>query len=49
MPKEYGYLINGEWLKSKNKREILNPYNGEAVGIITIPELYEARKSVDYA
>jgi len=49
MSKEYGYLINGEWLKSENKREILNPYNGEVAGVINVPDLGKAKQSVDFA
>jgi len=49
MSKEYGYLVNGEWLKSENKREIRNPYNDEVVGIINIPDLDKAKESVEHA
>jgi len=49
MPKEYGYLINGKWLKSENKREIKNPYNDEVVGVINIPDIDEAKKSIYHA
>ncbi len=44
MAKEYGYLVNGQWLKSENKREILNPFNNEVVGVINIPDLDIAKK-----
>jgi len=49
MSKEYGYLVNGEWHKSENKREIRNPYNDEVVGIINIPDLDKAKESVEHA
>ena len=49
MTKEYGYLVNGEWLKSENKREIRNPYNDEVVGLINIPDLDKAKKSIEDA
>ena len=49
MPKEYGYLINGKWLKSEKKREILSPYNNEVVGVINVPDVETAKKSVDHA
>jgi glyceraldehyde-3-phosphate dehydrogenase (NADP+) len=49
MSKEYGYLINGKWLNSDKKREILNPYNGEVVAVINIPDLDKAKESVDFA
>ena len=49
MTKEYDYLINGKWLKSENKREIRNPYNNEVIGVINIPELDKAKKSIEYA
>lgn len=49
MAKEYGYLINNQWHTSNNKKEIHNPYNGEVVGIINIPDLKDAKQSVDYA
>lgn len=46
---EYGYLVNGKWHKSKNKREIIDPYNDEVVGLINIPELGKAKEAVRYA
>jgi len=49
MPKEYGYLINGKWLKSEKKREIKNPYNEEVVGLINVPDIDKAKESIDYA
>lgn len=49
MSKEYGYLVNNEWLFSDKKREIINPYSGEVVGVINIPDLEKARTSIDYA
>jgi len=49
MAKEYGYLVNGQWLKSEKKREILNPFNNEVVGVINIPDLEKAKESVDFA
>ncbi|MEM7008289.1 MAG: aldehyde dehydrogenase family protein [Thermodesulfobacteriota bacterium] len=49
MSKEYGYLINGEWVFSDNKSEIKNPYNNDVVGIINIPDLDTAKGSVDHA
>jgi len=49
MTKEYGYLVNGKWLKSENKREIINPYNNEVVGLINIPDLDRAKESIQHA
>jgi len=49
MPTEYGYLINGKWIKSGKKREIKSPYNGEVAGVITIPERKKALEAVDAA
>ena len=49
MSKEYGYLVDGKWLKSKNKREIINPFNDEVVGVINIPDLDKAMESIDSA
>lgn len=49
MPEEYGYLINGKWLKSERKREIKSPYDGKAVGTINIPEHEKALESVGVA
>jgi acyl-CoA reductase-like NAD-dependent aldehyde dehydrogenase len=49
MSKEYGYLVNGKWLKSENKREIRNPYNDEVVGVINIPDLDKAKESIEHA
>ena len=46
MSKEYGYLVNGKWLKTENKREIKNPYNGEVVGVVNIPDLDVALESI---
>ena len=47
MSKEYGYLIDGKWLKSENKREIINPFNNEVVGVINVPDLDKALESID--
>jgi len=49
MPKEYGFLIDGKWLKSETKREIKSPYNDEVVGVINIPDLNTALESVSFA
>jgi glyceraldehyde-3-phosphate dehydrogenase (NADP+) len=49
MPKEYGFLINGKWTKSKRKREIKSPYNGETAGIINIPDRETAIGSIGTA
>jgi glyceraldehyde-3-phosphate dehydrogenase (NADP+) len=37
MAKEFGYLVNGKWIKSGKKKEIKSPYNREVAGTITIP------------
>ncbi|HKQ31927.1 MAG TPA: aldehyde dehydrogenase family protein, partial [Thermodesulfobacteriota bacterium] len=49
MPNEYGFLVNGEWLKGKKKREIKSPYNGEVAGVINIPDRETAIGSIGYA
>jgi len=49
MAMEYGYLMNGKWIKSGKKREIKSPYNGEVAGVITIPERKKALEAVDAA
>ncbi len=49
MIKEYGYLVNGKWYKSDNKREIRNPYNDDVVGLINIPDLDKAKESIRHA
>ena len=49
MSKEYGYLVDGKWLTSENKKEIINPYNDEVVGIINVPDIDKAMESVDSA
>ena len=36
MPKDYKMLINGEWVSSNEKIEVLNPYNGTVLG--TVPK-----------
>ncbi|HVY55157.1 MAG TPA: aldehyde dehydrogenase family protein, partial [Thermodesulfobacteriota bacterium] len=46
MSREYGFLVNGEWLKSKKKREIKSPYNGETAGIVNIPDRETATGSI---
>ena len=33
MAKEYRYLVDGEWRSSAERIEVINPYNGEVVGI----------------
>ena len=47
MVKEYGYLVNGNWLKSNKKREIKSPYDHEIVGVINIPEPKEWKEAID--
>ncbi len=49
MPEEYGYLLNGKWIKSGKKREIKSPYDGEVAGVITIPDRETALESVGAA
>ncbi|HEY7535173.1 MAG TPA: aldehyde dehydrogenase family protein, partial [Thermodesulfobacteriota bacterium] len=49
MVKEYGYLINGKWLKNTKKKEIRSPYNDEIIGVINIPSLKEAKDAIDGA
>ena len=49
MAKEYGYLIDGNWLKSATKREIKSPYNDKVVGVVNVPDLNTALQSVGYA
>jgi len=46
MPEEYGYFLNGKWIKSERKREIKSPYDGEVAGVINIPEHEKALESV---
>ena len=49
MPKEYGFLIDGKWTTSKRKREIKSPYDGEAAGIVSIPDRETAIGSIGSA
>ena len=49
MAKEYGFLVNGKWIKNSKKREVRSPYNNEVVGVINIPSLEEAKGAVDAA
>jgi acyl-CoA reductase-like NAD-dependent aldehyde dehydrogenase len=49
MSKEYGYLVNGKWFKDGRKKEIKSPYNGEAAGVINIPDPTHALESVGLA
>jgi glyceraldehyde-3-phosphate dehydrogenase (NADP+) len=49
MAKEYGYLVNGKWMKNAKKREIKSPYNNEVIGVINIPSLKEAKEAIDGA
>ena len=46
MPKEYGFLINGEWMPGGKKREIRSPYNGETAGIVSVPDRKTAIGSI---
>jgi acyl-CoA reductase-like NAD-dependent aldehyde dehydrogenase len=41
MVTEYKALINGEWVgaSSKEKFEVINPTNGQVVGVVPIPQL----------
>ena len=34
MAREYGMLINGEWVSSAETFEVVNPYNGEVLGVV---------------
>lgn len=47
MAKEYGYLIDNEWLKSPEKREVRSPYNGEVAAIVNIPSEEDCIKALD--
>jgi glyceraldehyde-3-phosphate dehydrogenase (NADP+) len=49
MSKEFGYLVNGKWVKSGKKKEIKSPYNGEVAGVINIPDRAEALESIGFA
>jgi acyl-CoA reductase-like NAD-dependent aldehyde dehydrogenase len=49
MHNEYGFLIDGKWLKSETKKEIKSPYNDEVVGVINVPDLNTALESVNFA
>ncbi len=49
MAKEYGYLVNGKWMKDAKKREIKSPYNDEVIGVINIPSLKEAKEAINGA
>ncbi|MEQ9617613.1 MAG: aldehyde dehydrogenase family protein [Deltaproteobacteria bacterium] len=46
MAREYGYLLNGKWIKSGEKKEIKSPYNGEVAGVITVPAREKAMESI---
>ncbi|KAB2834778.1 MAG: aldehyde dehydrogenase family protein, partial [Candidatus Dadabacteria bacterium] len=49
MSREFGFLVNGEWIKGKKKREIKSPYNGETAGVVNIPDRETAIGSVRFA
>jgi acyl-CoA reductase-like NAD-dependent aldehyde dehydrogenase len=49
MSREFGFLVNGEWLKGKKKREIKSPYNGETAGVVNIPDRETALSSIGFA
>ncbi len=49
MSKEYGFLIDGKWLTGENKKEVINPYNSEVVGVINVPDPDRALESIDSA
>lgn len=49
MSREFGFLINGKWLKGGKKKEIKSPYNGETAGVINIPDRETAIGSIGYA
>lgn len=49
MAKEYGYLVNGKWMKGEKKREVKSPYNDEVVGVINIPTPNESKEAIDGA
>jgi glyceraldehyde-3-phosphate dehydrogenase (NADP+) len=49
MSKEFGYLVNGKWVKSGKKKEIKSPYNGEVAGVVNIPGRQAAKDSIGAA
>ncbi len=49
MANEYGFLVNGKWMKGEKKREVKSPYNDEVVGVINIPSPKESKEAIDGA
>ena len=49
MAREYGYLINGEWKKSDEKKDIKSPYDRETAAVINIPDEQSAKSSIGFA
>lgn len=49
MANEYGFLVNGRWMKGEKKREVKSPYNDEVVGVINIPSPKESKEAIDGA
>jgi glyceraldehyde-3-phosphate dehydrogenase (NADP+) len=46
MTKPYPFLVDGEWLTSKESLEVRNPFNGELVGIACRPNQEHVEKAI---
>ena len=47
--REYGLLIDGEWITTPEQREVRSPYNGDIVGRVAVAGAGEADRAVDAA
>lgn len=49
MAKEYKLLVNGEWVESKDVREIKSPYDQSGIGKVHFADKAQVEKAVDSA
>ncbi|MBI5184044.1 MAG: aldehyde dehydrogenase family protein [Nitrospinae bacterium] len=49
MGKHYKLFISGEWRGSSQEMEVLNPYNGEVVGVVSQGEKGDINNAIDSA
>ena len=49
MPKEYRFLVDGNWYQSPEKLVIKNPYNDEPVGVIHRAQENDVNKAIESA
>ena len=46
MPKNYPLYINGKWVEKEKTYEVVNPYSGEIVALLSKPDLSDVEAAV---